>query len=138
MTKATEPFFGELDQHLFNRGTHYRLYDKLGAHPITRDGAAGTHFAVWAPNAERVSVIGDFNDWNDAKNPMATVGETGVWATFLPGVGVNAIYKYVIWSREGGLRAEKADPVGFAAELRPRSASKVCDLDGYAWGDGDW
>jgi len=135
---VTTPFFGELDQYLFNRGTHYRLWEKLGAHPCEHEGRQGTHFAVWAPNAERVSVLGDFNRWDESAHRLETVGQTGVWEGFVPAVGAGAIYKYMIHSRHGGYRAEKADPVGFAAEVRPRTASRVVDLDAYRWQDDAW
>ncbi len=132
------PFIGELDRYLFNRGTHYRLYEKLGAHPCEQDGVAGTHFAVWAPNASQVSVIGDFNDWDEESLPLSPVGQSGIWAGFAPEVGTGALYKYAIHSAHGDYRVEKADPVGFAAEIRPLSASKVFELGGYAWGDDEW
>jgi len=131
-------FILELDQHLWNQGTHYRIYEKLGAHPHVVDGEAGTHFAVWAPNAERVSLTGDFNDWSEAAQPMSPVGVSGIWSTFVPGVGQGALYKYVLYARDSGHRSEKADPVGFAAELRPLTASKVWDLDGHEWQDQAW
>ncbi len=131
-------FILELDQHLWNQGTHYRIYEKLGAHAHEVDGVRGTHFAVWAPNAERVSVTGDFNDWSEETHPMSPVGVSGMWAAFAPGVGPGALYKYVLYSIKDNLRSEKADPVGFAAELRPLTASKVWNLDGYQWLDSSW
>ncbi|MFH2010144.1 MAG: 1,4-alpha-glucan branching protein GlgB [bacterium] len=128
----------DLDLHLWNKGTHYRIYDKLGAHPWEQDGAAGTHFAVWAPNAGCASVIGDWNNWTDGAHELRPVGDSGIWAAFVPGVGPGALYKYVLQSRDSGLRLEKADPFGFATELRPRTASKVWDLDGHRWQDEAW
>jgi len=131
-------FILELDQHLWNKGTHYRIYDKLGAHPHEVSGEVGTHFAVWAPNAERVSVTGDFNDWSEAEHPMFPVGVSGIWAAFVPGVGQGALYKFVMYTRDSNHRSEKADPVGFAAELRPLTASKVWSLDNFEWLDQAW
>ncbi len=130
-------FIQELDQHLWNRGTHYRIYEKLGAHAHQVDGVRGTHFALWAPNARQVSVIGDWNGWDAGADPMEPVGVSGIWVRFVPGVGPGSLYKYDLTSRDGH-RAEQADPVGFAAELRPRTASKVWDLSGHGWGDGAW
>jgi 1,4-alpha-glucan branching enzyme len=128
----------DLDVYLWAEGTHVRAYEKLGAHPARRRGVAGTRFAVWAPDAERVSVVGDFNGWRPGADEMHPVDSTGIWEAFLPGVGVGALYKYAITSRYHGYQVEKADPYGFAAETRPQSASKVWDLAGYAWGDADW
>jgi len=135
---VSTPFIGELDQYLFNRGTHYRLYEKLGAHPCEHEGSAGTHFAVWAPNAKSVSVVGDFNEWDEQAHPLSMVGLSGIWEGFVPGVETGARYKYVIHSNYDDYRVEKADPVGFATELRPLSASKVFELEGYTWGDDAW
>jgi 1,4-alpha-glucan branching enzyme len=127
----------DLDVHLFNEGTHYRLYDKLGAHAMTVDGVEGTYFAVWAPNAERVSVMGDFNLWDRENRPLAERGSSGIWEGFVPGAGQGAAYKYFIASRYNGYRVDKADPYGFTSELPPKTASIIWNLD-YAWGDGDW
>jgi 1,4-alpha-glucan branching enzyme len=134
------PYFSLLtedDLFLFNEGSHFRLYRKLGAHPAEVDGKAGTYFAVWAPNAERVSVIGDFNGWDGRKNKLASKGSSGIWEGFLPGVERGMMYKYLVLSRYHGYRKEKLDPYGFYFEVPPRTASIVWDLD-YAWGDGDW
>jgi 1,4-alpha-glucan branching enzyme len=125
------------DLYLFNEGTHNRLYLKLGAHPRTVSGAAGTNFAVWAPNAERVSVIGDFNDWQPGDTPLHAVGGSGIWEAFVPGLGKGARYKYRIESRYHGFRVDKADPFGFMHEEPPATASIVWDLD-YEWNDGEW
>jgi 1,4-alpha-glucan branching enzyme len=125
------------DLYLFNEGTHHRLYDKLGAHPLTADGVAGTYFAVWAPNAEHVFVMGDFQGWNKASHPLRPRGSSGVWEGFVPGVGPGAAYKYSIASQYRGYRAEKADPFAFAAEVPPRTASRVWDL-AYTWHDETW
>jgi 1,4-alpha-glucan branching enzyme len=123
---------------LFSEGTHYRTYEKLGAHLINRDGNPGTHFAVWAPNAQQVSVIGEFNGWKATAHPMRCRGRSGVWDCFIPGVSSGALYKYAIRSQYHDYTVEKADPYGFAAEIRPRTASKVWELTGYAWGDQEW
>lgn len=133
-----QPVLSDYDLHLFNEGTHRRLYNKLGAHPITHQGVTGTAFAVWAPNAERVSVVGDFNGWDGRRHPMRTRGASGVWELFIPGLEVGSLYKYEIRSRLGGHLGLKSDPFAFQAEVRPRTASIVCSLDGYAWGDGEW
>ncbi|MBX6312553.1 MAG: 1,4-alpha-glucan branching enzyme, partial [Isosphaeraceae bacterium] len=128
----------DFDLHLITEGTHDRIYDKLGAHVLSLDGSSGTHFAVWAPHAREVSVIGDFNGWNPAAHRLTRQGPSGVWAGFVPGVGQGALYKYAIVAPDGGPRFDKADPYAFAAEAPPGSASKVWDLSGYEWGDGDW
>jgi 1,4-alpha-glucan branching enzyme len=128
----------DFDLHLIKEGTHYRTYEKLGAHPGSQAGIQGTFFGVWAPNAQRVSVIGDFNGWNREATPMQPKSDTGIWACFVPGVGKGDLYKYFIKSRYKGYRVEKADPYGFAAEIRPQTASRVWDLSQYSWGDEDW
>jgi 1,4-alpha-glucan branching enzyme len=136
--KVADPSFSDLDVHLFAEGTHRRLYDRMGAHLVEMDGARGTHFAVWAPNASALSVIGDFNGWRGGAHPMRSLGPSGLWTCFVPGVGEGALYKYAIASRYDGYRTERADPFGFAAELRPSTASRIVELDGYPWGDGAW
>jgi 1,4-alpha-glucan branching enzyme len=128
----------DFDLHLWSEGTHVRAYEKLGAHPMVEDGVRGTQFVVWAPDAEEISVIGDFNGWRVGAQPMRPVHSSGLWRTFVPGVGDGAIYKYAIRSRYNGYRVDKADPFGFAAEMRPSQASKVFDIDGYDWGDQGW
>jgi 1,4-alpha-glucan branching enzyme len=132
------PSLTDFDLHLWNEGTFFRAYEKLGAHPGDRQGVAGTRFAVWAPTAGRVSVVGDFNGWREGADPMHPVGSSGLWKAFVPGVGTGAMYKYAITSRDSGYRVDKADPFGFAAEVRPHTASKVWDLSGYDWGDDEW
>jgi 1,4-alpha-glucan branching enzyme len=127
----------DLDRYLFNEGTHTELYERLGAHPSGRRGAPTTRFAVWAPNAESVSVIGDFNDWTKGHDLLEPVGESGIFEGNLAGVGPGARYKYHIRSRVAGYRVDKADPVGFAHELPPGTASVVADLS-YRWGDAEW
>jgi 1,4-alpha-glucan branching enzyme len=125
------------DLYLFNEGTHNRLYDKLGAHHRSVAGTAGTNFAVWAPNAERVSVIGDFNDWNPDATELSAIGPSGIWEAFVPGVGKGARYKYRVHSRYQGFRVDKADPFGFMHEVPPATASIVWDLD-HEWDDAEW
>jgi 1,4-alpha-glucan branching enzyme len=119
---------GEMDVWLLGEGTHLRPFEVLGAHPRTMDGAAGTAFAVWAPNASRVSVVGDFNHWDGRRHPMRLRRECGVWELFLPGVGVGAAYKFELLDRQGQLLPQKADPYARAAELRPATASVVAPL----------
>jgi 1,4-alpha-glucan branching enzyme len=126
------------DIYLFKEGSHFALYDKLGAHAALVNGVAGTHFAVWAPNAKYVSVIGDFNGWNAGSHPLNVRWDgSGIWEGFVPGVGPGAGYKYHISSAHRDYRAEKADPFAFFAETPPGTASVVWDLS-YAWGDGEW
>jgi 1,4-alpha-glucan branching enzyme len=125
------------DLYLFNEGTHYRLYDKLGVHPLTVNGVAGTYFAVWAPAAERVSVLGDFNGWRAGVHPLKARDSSGIWEGFLAGVGPGACYKYHIVSRYHGYRVEKADPFAFRSEVPPRTGSIVWNLD-YTWSDHEW
>src|SRR5690606_14387653 len=120
-----------------NEGSHLRLYEKLGAHPAVVDGVAGTRFAVWAPNAASVSVIGDWNGWNREADPLHPRGSSGIWEGFVPGVGPGAVYKYHVCSRVRGYRVDKADPFAFHHEVSPRTASVVWELD-YEWGDKDW
>ncbi len=128
---------GDHDFHLFNEGSHYRLYEKLGAHPCVRDGKAGTQFAVWAPGADAVFLFGDFNDWDKTTTPMSPQGSSGIWVLFLPGIGPGTAYKYHVHSRYNGYRVDKADPFAVFSEVPPKTASVVWDLD-YAWGDTEW
>jgi 1,4-alpha-glucan branching enzyme len=125
------------DVYLFNEGSHFRLYDKLGAHVIARDDASGTCFAIWAPNAEEVSVIGDFNGWNKGRHRLYPKSQAGIWEGFFPGIGHNTLYKYHIRSRYNGYRVDKADPFSVFNEIPPKSASIVWDLD-YSWSDREW
>jgi 1,4-alpha-glucan branching enzyme len=138
MSESKPRFLTDYDLYLWSEGSHNRAWEKMGAHLVEVDGAAGAHFAVWAPNARNVSVIGDFNGWDDTAHPMSNLGDSGVWELFIPGIGQGAIYKYAIHSQWNGYRAEKTDPFGFACEIRPKSASVVWDLSGYPWGDGEW
>jgi len=113
----------EQDVYLFKEGNHFGLPDKLGSHPLTVEGRAGTLFAVWAPNAERVSVVGDFNGWQDGRHALGPRWDgSGIWEGFIPGLEKGALYKYAVTSKDGS-RAEKADPLGFYSEAPPRSAS---------------
>ena len=128
---------GEQDVYLFNEGTHLRLYEKLGAHPDVVDGVAGTHFAVWAPNAETVSVIGSFNGWSKDAHPLRALEGSGIWYGFIPGVEPGATYKYHLRSRYAGYEVDKADPLAFCSELPPATASRVWRLD-YEWHDDEW
>ena len=132
------PVLGEMDDYLLAEGTHRRLWEKLGAHVMRHEGVAGTHFAVWAPNARRVSVVGTFNHWNGLCHPMRRRGAGGVWEIFLPGIGEGAAYKYEIVGADGQLLPLKADPVGFGSQHAPDNASVVRDIAGYGWKDGDW
>ncbi len=125
------------DLFLFNEGTHCRLYEKLGAHVGIEGGKKGTSFAVWAPTAEHVFVIGDFNDWNRSSHPLQPQGQSGIWQGFVPGLGHGDPYKYHIVSRNRGYRVDKADPFAFHSEVPPRTASRVWDLD-YPWRDAAW
>ena len=128
---------GEQDVYLFNEGSHLRLHERLGAHPGVVDGVAGVHFAVWAPNAASVAVMGDWNGWSKDAQPLRARGASGVWEGFLPGVARGAAYKYHVVSRFAGYAADKADPFAFYAEVPPRTGSRVWTLD-YDWGDAEW
>jgi 1,4-alpha-glucan branching enzyme len=125
------------DLFLFNEGSHYRLYEKLGAHLLPMGGVEGTYFAVWAPNAREVSVTGDFNGWDKSSHALRARGRSGIWEGFVPGVGEGTIYKYYVVSQHGGYRVDKADPFAFYAETPPRTASIIRALD-YLWRDTSW
>ena len=133
----TDQSITDFDLYLFGEGKHERIYEKLGAHPVEADGAGGTRFAVWAPNAERVSVVGGFNHWDGRTNVMRSRASSGVWELFIPGVRAGTEYKYEIRDRHGRLFF-KADPYGFAMQLRPENSSIVASLDGYVWHDSEW
>lgn len=135
---AFGPVLGELDEHLIGEGAHRRLWDVLGAHLITHEGAAGVHFAVWAPNARRVSVVGDFNGWDGRVHIMRRRGKTGVWEIFIPGLEDGETYKYELLDGNGGLLPQKADPFAFGAEHPPKTASVVRRLKGHRWSDAPW
>ncbi len=128
------PVLGPLDDYYVAEGTHLRLYDKLGAHLLSHEGVAGVHFAVWAPNADRVSVIGDFNAWDGRRHVMRLRRGTGVWEIFIPGIAEGANYKYEIIGR-GQRLPLKSDPFAFASELRPKTASIVAQIDNFRWSD---
>ena len=128
----------DYDLYLFGEGTHVRAYEKLGAHLGEVHGHPGVHFAVWAPNAESVSVIGDHNGWDPLAHPMQPQGQAGLWESFIPDIGIGALYKYHIASRVNGYQVDKADPYGHAAEVRPHTASRVWDLASYSWADQEW
>ena len=132
------PVLGEMDEYLLGEGTLKRLWQALGAHLMTHEGAAGVHFAVWAPNAQRVSVVGDFNVWDGRRAPMRRRGATGVWEIFLPGLTDGTAYKYEIREAGGTVLPLKADPVGFGSEHPPANASVVRSLGTGDWQDGDW
>ncbi len=125
------------DRFLFNEGSHFRLYHKLGAHPDLRDGREGVAFAVWAPDARDVSVIGDFNDWQAGKHPLAVIESSGVWEGFIPGAVIGQAYKYHIRSRISRYEVDKADPFAFRSEMPPKSASIIHDTS-YVWHDDQW
>jgi 1,4-alpha-glucan branching enzyme len=127
----------EDDLYLFNEGSHFRLYEKLGAHPLAVDGGAGTYFAVWAPDAEVVSVMGEFNGWAPGRDLLRERGSSGIWEGFIPGIGPGVLYKYRVRSRFAGYQVDKTDPFGFAQEISPSTASAVTDLT-YRWGDERW
>jgi 1,4-alpha-glucan branching enzyme len=130
------PLLTEFDIHLFAEGNHHRIYEKLGAHITEIDGVKGVYFAVWAPNARNVSVIGDFNWWDGRKHQMRRIGN-GIWDLFVPGLRDGEHYKYEIKNHHGHIY-EKSDPYGFQQEVRPKTASIVTDLDRYTWNDQDW
>jgi 1,4-alpha-glucan branching enzyme len=126
------------DVYLLNEGRHFRLYEKLGSHPfVAENGESGTCFAVWAPGAKAVHVMGDFNDWSKSRHPLHPRGQSGIWEGFLPGVGKGSNYKYHIVSRHNGYRVDKADPFAIWAERPPRTGSIIWDLD-YEWKDHQW
>ena len=132
------PVIGEMDEYLLGEGTHQRLWTVLGAHVMTHEGARGTHFAVWAPNAQRVSVVGDFNWWDGRRHVMRRRGSTGVWEIFIPGIGEGTHYKYRVVGPDGAVQPLKADPIGFGSEHPPETASIVRDISGYGWKDERW
>jgi len=136
-TRCDVSKFNDVDDYLFNEGRHFRLYEKLGAHQMSIDGATGTYFAVWAPNAAWVEVIGDFNDWNGTEHPLSRHGQTGIWEGFVPGVGTGVRYKFRIESLLGGDVMDKADPFARQAEDPPRTASVTTELH-HRWADDEW
>ena len=135
--KKPTVFISQDDQYLFAQGTHYDIYEKLGAHPSCEDGVDGMFFAVWAPNAKQVYVIGEFNDWNESATPMTKLGPGGIHSVFVKGVGTGILYKYLIITQEGE-KLYKADPFANSAELRPGTASRTTDLTKFRWTDTTW
>lgn len=132
------PVLGELDVHLLSEGTHRRLYEKLGAHPMELQDVDGVVFAVWAPNAQRVSVVGDFNNWDGRRHPMRKRHEAGVWELFVPGAHRGSLYKYEIVGADGTVLPLKSDPIGFSQEVPPSTASRVYGLLQHEWKDAEW
>ncbi len=132
------PYLGEIDIHLMAEGSHRRLYDKLGAHPVTFENTEGIAFAVWAPNARRVSVVGDFNGWDGRRNPMRLRVEAGVWELFIPGLERGTLYKFEVVSADGTRLPLKSDPLAFSAEVPPKTASRAVGLPRHDWDDGLW
>ncbi|MEM9637232.1 MAG: 1,4-alpha-glucan branching protein GlgB, partial [Pseudomonadota bacterium] len=132
------PVMGALDEYLIGEGTHQQLWRALGAHLMTHEGVEGTHFAVWAPNAARVSVVGDFNTWDGRRHLLRRRGTTGVWETFVPGLGEGTVYKFEVLDGDKHLLPQKADPVGFGSEHPPRTGSVVRQLADHAWQDTGW
>jgi len=135
---AFPPVLTEYDLYLSGEGTHYQKYEKLGAHVREIAGVRGVHFGVWAPNARRVSVVGDFNFWDGRVHPMRHRGSSGIWEIFIPGLDEGEVYKFEILSSVGGLVGLKTDPYGFAGEMRPNNASVVRTIDGHKWKDTAW
>jgi 1,4-alpha-glucan branching enzyme len=131
------PVLSDFDLHLFGQGVHQHAYDKLGAHIMEVDKVKGVHFAVWAPNAKAVAVVGDFNAWDNRRHQMRVLGQSGVWEIFIPGLDEGEVYKFVIKSQNNHI-LEKADPYGFYSELRPKTGSVVWNVNKYKWKDKDW
>jgi 1,4-alpha-glucan branching enzyme len=132
------PVLGDIDEYLLGEGTHQKLWQALGAHVMEHEGTQGTHFAVWAPNAKRVSVVGGFNQWDGRRHVMRRRGASGVWETFVPSIGDGEPYKYELLDSSGKTLPLKADPVGFGSQHPPENASIVRDIRGYGWSDDDW
>ncbi len=130
-------FITELDRYLFGQGTHYKIFEKLGAHPKTYKGKAGMYFAVWAPHAKAVGVVGDFNGWDPDAAPMSPLADSGIYEAFIPGVGLGELYKFAITTQEGMILF-KADPYAVHSEFRPGTASITEDINGFKWDDAAW
>ena len=133
----TASLLTDADLYLFNEGSHFQLYDKLGAHRVNHEGVSGTQFSVWAPNAAQIFVMGDFNDWNKNSHPLQPRAQSGIWEGFFPEIGNGTLYKYHIVSRLNDYRVDKADPFSIFNEIPPKTASIVWNLD-YQWGDQEW
>jgi 1,4-alpha-glucan branching enzyme len=131
------PLLTDFDLYLIGEGNHLDIYNKMGAHPRSIEGISGVNFAVWAPNAQNVSVVGNFNEWDGRRHPMRKHIPSGIWELFIPGIGVGEVYKYRIKS-QGGDVGDRSDPYAFSAELPPCTASLVSDLSDYTWNDEDW
>ena len=131
------PIMSDYDLHLFAEGKNYLIYEKMGAHVLTANDVNGVYFSVWAPNAKRVSVVGDFNNWDGRRHPMRVLGSSGVWELFIPGLSEGEVYKYEIKAMDD-LILLKSDPYGYLCEVRPKSASIVSNIDHYSWGDAKW
>lgn len=131
-------WLGEMDIYLYAEGRYRHSYEKFGAHIREVDGVKGVNFVLWAPNARRISVVGDFNNWDERMHPMHQHATGGLWEIFIPDIGANVKYKYALKSHVAGYNENKIDPYGFFAELRPATASVVADIDTYSWGDDDW
>ena len=127
-------FITEVDRYLFNNGRHYEIFEKMGAHPKKYKGKSGMYFAVWAPHAEQIGVVGDFNSWNPEANPMQPLADSGIWEAFVPGIATGELYKYAITTKSGKILF-KADPYAFSAEYRPGTASVTTDISGFQWSD---
>lgn len=132
-----DPHITEYDQYLFGQGVHYEIYRKMGAHPAEQDGEKGVYFAVWAPDAKCVHLVGDFNQWDGGATPMQRTEPLGIYEVFVPGLQEGELYKYAITGQNGNT-VLKFDPYGFSGELRPGTASKVASIDGYPWKDSTW
>lgn len=135
---AFSPFLTDYDLYLFGEGSFYKAYDKLGGQVCTHGTVKGVNFVVWAPNAMRVSVVGSFNEWDGRRLPMRSRGSTGLWELFVPELPEGEVYKFEIRPRNSEICLLKADPYATQGELRPQTASVICDVSGYSWGDGDW
>ena len=132
------PVLSDLDLYLYAEGKHWQIYDKLGAHLITHQGVQGVCFAVWAPNASRVSVVGNFNNWDGRRHLMRPRGNSGIWEIFIPGLCEWDIYKYELLDKDGRLLPLKSDPFAFVSEMRPKTGSLVYDNSTYQWHDDVW
>jgi 1,4-alpha-glucan branching enzyme len=132
------PVLSDFDLHLMGEGTHYNKYERMGAHLREMEGVRGVAFAVWAPNAQRVSVVGNFNHWDGRRHPMRARGGSGIWELFVPGLSEGEVYKFEIKSHQNGFLSAKADPYAFFSEVRPKTASVVFDINRYQWSDADW